>query len=157
MPTNKTLRSYFHDLMNKIQGIAVNSSSFAYLYGHYPNNIDASTKDKLSKVLKDIELYYEKTFENLSLTSRAIDQSVASKEWVSVQKAIGKELNDIYELLDSVKDLSAKIREANFKDDILNITKEMGLFQEKCESVARIIDNFKERLISLGIYDSVHS
>ena len=154
---DKSLRDYFHELMNKIQGIAVNSGGFAYLYGHYPDKIDSTTRGKLSTVIKDLEAYYDNTFKSLSLTSQAVGKSVASKEWVSVQKAIGKELNDIYEILDSVKDMGAKISESGFKNDILNITKEMSLFQEKCESVARIIENFKERLISLGIYDDVYS
>jgi len=154
---DKTLRDHFHDIMNKMQGIAVNSGGFAYLYGHYPDKIDDATKDKLSKVIEDLETYYNNTFTSLSLTSQAVGKSIASKEWAGIEKAIGKELNDIREILDSVKSLSTKINRASFKSDILNITKEMSLFQEKCESAARIIENFKERLIALGIYDNVYN
>lgn len=157
MTNSKSLREHFHELMNKIQGIAVNASSFAYLYSHYPDTINASTKEKLFKVLDDIGLYYDMSFGVLNSASQAINKSVASKEWLGVQNAIGKELNDIYELLNIVKSLSVKIQEVNYKNDIINITKKMSRFQGKCDTVAKIIENFKERLISLKIYDNVYN
>lgn len=157
MSNNQSLRDHFHDLMNKIQGIAVNSRAFAYLYGNYPDNIDSSTKDKLSKVIQDIKLYYNNTLEKLDVTSEAISKSVASKEWGSVKEAIDNELKEICILLDNVKNLNRKISETDYKKDILNIADKMNLFQEKCESIAHITEKFKEKLVLLEIYDNVYN
>lgn len=156
MINDDSLRDIFHYLTNKLGIISLNSQSFVLLYGDDSTDINNSTKCELLRVIGEIEAYHKEAIDRLDLTSKTISKTIASKDWINVKDLIEQGLKDVSSHIAVVKEMSQKIPAANFKTNILNIAKEMDWFLGKCDSMNELVEDFKNKLLSLGIYDYVY-
>ena len=146
-----SLREHIHSLANKVGLISVYCQSFSIKCKDNPDKIP----DLIKTELPAIESYYKITLDYLSSISKMLAKTVASKGWADIEESIKDGLKDIYKLLTAARESTSKVSGPNFKTDIINISKEIGKFHEKCEYMCNLIDGIKPELLSLGIYDNV--
>jgi Mg2+ and Co2+ transporter CorA len=157
MEKNYTLRDRLHYLISQIGGISVTAQGFFFSCKDFPDEISASTKNELSKALGDIDDSYKNVVSSLNSISRVLDKTITSKDWDAVKGTIENDVKNVYGSIITIKKMAGKISAANLKNDILNIAENIGSLHEKCKAICRLIDDFKDLLLSKGIYDNAYN
>jgi len=153
MKQQSPLRGLFHELVNSINGINV----VAYTFAYYLETLDFSAvksdiEAEISKKLDDIECYYKKTCDTFKAISKVLDNAEISGDCGTFVNAITHELQGIQIFLNDVKNTHERIQDGSFKKKALKIAKKLYEFEPKCGSVANIIKELHDKLISLDKY-----
>ena len=156
MKQRSQLRDLFHELPNSMNGINVVAYTFAYYletldFGALKSNIEVEISNKLD----DIEDYYKKACDTFKAISKIVDNAGISGDCSAFMNAITRELKEIQIFLNDIKNMHQRIQNDNFKKKVLNIAKELYKFESKCCSIASIVKEFKNKLISLDKYYKV--
>lgn len=156
MKQRSTLRDLFHELPNSMNGINV----VAYTFAYYLETLDFSAlksniEVEISNKLDDIEDYYKKACDTFKAISKIVDNPGMSGDCSKYIDAITRELKEVQIFLNDIKNMHQRIQNNSLKEKILNIAKELYKFESKCCSVASIVKELKNKLISLDIYYKV--
>ena len=154
MTKTSPLRELFHEFPNIINGINVISYTFAfYLKGLDSNNLKINIKQEISDKLDEIEDFCKRANNAIESISEMLNKANSAREesdkFICI---IGNELKAIKEILDNAKTLYQQISDINCKEKALDISVELYKLEPKCHTIASIFKDFKDNLISLGIY-----
>jgi len=148
------LRELFHEFPNIINGINVISYTYAFNLKELDSNkLNSNMKEEISTKLDEIEDYCKRA-DNVSksiyeMLNKANPAKEVNGKFINV---IVNELKAIKEILNNAKTLHQQMSDTNFKEKILNISGELYKLEPKCHTIASIFKDFKDNLISLGIY-----